>query len=52
MVPGKKMELNEGIRLLTGNGKIDMPLKKKVEAAPAAAPAAAARPRLRLLPDR
>jgi pyruvate carboxylase subunit B len=31
MVPGKKMELNEGIRLLTGLGKIDIPLKKKEE---------------------
>ncbi len=42
MVPGKKMEINEGIRLLTGNPKIDIPLKKKEEpkaAAPAAAPA-------------
>lgn len=29
MVPGKKMELNEGIRLLTGKSKIDIPLKKK-----------------------
>lgn len=29
MVPGKKMELNEGIRLLTGNAKIDIPLKEK-----------------------
>jgi len=29
MVPGKKMELNEGIRLLTGQIKIDIPLKKK-----------------------
>ncbi len=28
MVPGKKMELNEGIRLLTGNSKIDIPLEK------------------------
>jgi pyruvate carboxylase subunit B len=35
MVPGKKMELNEGIRLLTGHPKIDVPLKK--EPAPAAA---------------
>jgi pyruvate carboxylase subunit B len=35
MVPGKKMELNEGIRLLTGKGKIDIPLKKKEEPAPA-----------------
>ena len=31
MVPGKKMEVNEGIRFLTGNGKIDIPLKKKEE---------------------
>jgi pyruvate carboxylase subunit B len=38
MVPGKKMELNEGIRLLTGNAKIDIPFKKKEEPAPAAAP--------------
>jgi len=36
MVPGKKMELNEGIKLLTGKGKIDIPLKKKQETAPAA----------------
>jgi pyruvate carboxylase subunit B len=41
MVPGKKMELNEGIRLLMGKPKIDIPLKKKEEpemekAAPAA----------------
>ncbi len=41
MVPGKKMELNEGIRLLTGKGKIDIPLKKKAEPKPAAAPSAA-----------
>jgi pyruvate carboxylase subunit B len=40
MVPGKKMELNEGIRLLTGKGKIDVPLKKKEEPKPATAPAA------------
>jgi pyruvate carboxylase subunit B len=41
MVPGKKMELNEGIKLLTGKGKIDIPLKKKEEpvAAVAAVPA-------------
>ncbi|MBN1893520.1 biotin attachment protein, partial [bacterium] len=31
MVPGKKMELNEGLRLLTGKSKIDIPFKKKVE---------------------
>jgi pyruvate carboxylase subunit B len=47
MVPGKKMELNEGLRLLMGKPKIDLPLKslqKKKEAAkaPAAAPAPAA----------
>jgi pyruvate carboxylase subunit B len=47
MVPGKKMETNEGMRLLTGNAKIDVPLKKKAEPAPApaaAAPATAAAP--------
>jgi len=42
MVPGKKMELNEGIRLLTGKAKIDIPLKKKEEPKPAVAPAPAA----------
>lgn len=31
MVAGKKMELNEGIRLLTGQSKIDIPLKKREE---------------------
>jgi pyruvate carboxylase subunit B len=44
MVPGKKVETNEGLRLLLGNPKIDVPLKKKKEpaaAAPAAAPVAA-----------
>jgi pyruvate carboxylase subunit B len=41
MVPGKKLETNEGIRLLTGNPKIDVPLKKKEEAAAPAAVAAA-----------
>lgn len=43
MVPGKKIEVNEGIKFLTGKGKLDIPLKKKEEkkeAAPAqAAPA-------------
>jgi pyruvate carboxylase subunit B len=29
IVPGKNMELNEGIRLLTGKAKIVLPLKKK-----------------------
>ncbi|HUU44660.1 MAG TPA: biotin/lipoyl-containing protein [Acidobacteriota bacterium] len=42
MVPGKKMELNEGIRLLTGKAKIDVPLKKKEEPTPATVPAPAA----------
>jgi len=31
MVPGKKIELNDGIKLLMGQGKIDVPLKKKAE---------------------
>ncbi len=31
MVPGKKMELNEGIRLLSGKSRIDIPLIKKDE---------------------
>jgi biotin carboxyl carrier protein len=34
MVPGKKMDVNEGIRLLSGNPKIDVPLKKKEAPAP------------------
>jgi pyruvate carboxylase subunit B len=42
MVPGKKIELNEGMRLLTGNPKIDIPLKQPEEDQPAAAPAAGA----------
>jgi pyruvate carboxylase subunit B len=41
IVPGKKMETNEGIRLLTGTSKIDIPLRKKEEAKPATAPAPA-----------
>ncbi len=44
MVPGKKIELNEGIRLLTGKAKIDIPLKKKAEEPKAAAPGPAAAP--------
>ena len=31
VVPGRAMELNEGIRFLTGNAKISLPLKKKAE---------------------
>lgn len=44
MVPGKKLELNEGIRLLSGKPRIDIPLIKKEEAkvAPPPVPAAAA----------
>ncbi|MBZ0264114.1 biotin/lipoyl-binding protein [bacterium] len=34
MVPGKNIELNEGIRLLQGRPKIDLPLKKKEEPKP------------------
>ena len=37
IIPGKNMDLNEGIRLLTGKAKIVLPLKKKEEAKPAAA---------------
>ena len=46
MVPGKKMELNEGIRLLTGQAKIDIPLKKKEEPKPAVVPVATPAPSL------
>jgi pyruvate carboxylase subunit B len=42
IVPGKDIELNEGIRLLTGKAKISLPLKKAPTPPPAAqAPAAA-----------
>ncbi|MCG6950006.1 MAG: biotin attachment protein [Acidobacteria bacterium] len=41
IIPGKNMDLNEGIKLLTGKGKIVLPLKKKDEAA---APASTATP--------
>ena len=42
MVPGKNIELNEGLRLLQGRPKIDLPLKKKEEPpAKAVAPAPA-----------
>ncbi|MEX0742391.1 MAG: biotin/lipoyl-containing protein, partial [Phycisphaeraceae bacterium] len=46
IVPGKNMELNEGIRLLSGKARINLPLKKKPqdEAAAAAAPPAAGGP--------
>ncbi len=38
MVPGKSMDVNEGIRLLTGNAKVDIPLKRLAAPAPAAEP--------------
>ena len=38
IVPGKNMELNEGIRLLENRSKITLPLKKEESDAPAAAP--------------
>lgn len=41
MVQGKDMNLNEGIKLLTGNPKIDLPLKKKKEYSKPAAKRAA-----------
>jgi pyruvate carboxylase subunit B len=33
MVPGKNMELNEGIRLLTGHARLDIPLKTQKDGA-------------------
>ncbi len=44
IVPGKDMELNEGIRLLSGRPRIALPLKEKAAPAPAARPAATAAP--------
>ena len=47
IVPGKNMELNEGIRLLTNRAKINLPLKSKEKPAapaPAATPASTAAP--------
>lgn len=45
IVPGKNIELNEGIRLLTGKAKISLPLKKpETPAATAAASPAVAAP--------
>ena len=52
MVPGKKMELNEGIRLLTGKAKIDIPLKKKRRTEGSKTGAAVAGCRARLPPGR
>jgi pyruvate carboxylase subunit B len=46
MVSGKKMELNEGIRLLSGKPRIEIPLKTKEEPKPAPVPAPAVTPAL------
>ena len=35
MTPSKKIEANEGLKLLLGKGKLDIPLKKKKEEKPA-----------------
>ena len=40
IVPGRNMDLNEGIRLLTGKARINLPLRKAAEG-PAAAPSGA-----------
>jgi pyruvate carboxylase subunit B len=42
IVPGRKMEANEGLRFLLGNPKIDIPLKKTVPAEAAVVPGAPA----------
>ncbi|MDZ7706836.1 MAG: biotin/lipoyl-containing protein [Trueperaceae bacterium] len=45
IVPGKSMDLNEGLRLLSGKARVRLPLKETAQAAPsAAAPTAAAPP--------
>ena len=44
LVPGKNPDLNEGIRLLTGKAKINLPLKKKPQASPPATSAPASAP--------
>jgi pyruvate carboxylase subunit B len=44
IVPGKEIELNEGLRLLTGKAKISLPLKPPRPAAPAPAPPATLAP--------
>jgi len=41
IVPGKNLELNEGIRLLTGRARISLPLNKGERSATASAPAPA-----------
>jgi pyruvate carboxylase subunit B len=44
IVPGKSLDLNEGIRFLSGKGKLSLPFKKKAETVPAAPPGAASQP--------
>ncbi|HEX9885667.1 MAG TPA: biotin/lipoyl-containing protein [Longimicrobiales bacterium] len=44
MVPGKKIELNEGLRLLQGHARIDIPLRKKEAPAQPAATTPAGTP--------
>lgn len=44
VVPGKNMELNEGIRFLTGKARITLPLQKKASPAPTAPAVAAPAP--------
>lgn len=41
IVPGRNMELNEGIRFLTGKARINLPLKKDAPPPPAAEPTGA-----------
>ena len=36
VVPGKNLDLNEGVKFLTGKGRINLPLKKKAEDKPTA----------------
>jgi pyruvate carboxylase subunit B len=44
IVPGKSLDLNEGIRFLTGKAKVSLPFRKKAEPAPAPVPAPAPAP--------
>jgi pyruvate carboxylase subunit B len=44
MVPGKDMDLNQGIRLLRGEARVNLPLKAAAEPAPGAAAAPAIAP--------
>jgi len=38
IVPGKSLDLNEGIRFLTGKAKVSLPFRKRAEAPPAPPP--------------